>query len=182
MNPLSPALVKYVGASIFLVLEFLQSIGIFYADGLSHNTVITADFTLQHVDIGELASKKNDARKDARIVVCSLYSLLTGDAKAKYRSIPWLQEYLSVAPWRPEHPLFFDMLLGMLEHASPTRALAHSYWSSDEAGTVPVFNHTGGAREADLPVLAKTAYRSLPTRAQDWLASKGVLCELVEAR
>lgn len=180
-NPIPAPLVKYAGASILTVLEFLHSLGIFYGDGYAYNTAIDRDFTLKAIDVGELPGKA-DVTKDARTTVASLYSLLTGDADAKFKDASWLRPRLDGSQWRAQHPLFFDMLLEMLDHESPTRMLKHAYWKSSEGDTVPVFEDLGRVREVDLGTLAEAAYVSLPMASRDWLSSKGVVEELVFKR
>ena len=176
--PVTPPLVKYAGASLLTVLEFLHHLGIFYGDGYPHNTAIDEDFTLKAIDIGELPGKA-DATKDARTTVASLYFLLTGDADAKFKEAVWLRERLSGSHRRAQHPLFFDMLLEMLDHESPSRMLEHAYWQSSEGDTVPVFQDLGKSRDVDLGNLAAAAYGSLPTASRDWLKSKGIKENLV---
>lgn len=179
--PVTAPLFKYAGASILTVLHFLHPFGIFYRDGYPHNTAIDKDFTLKAIDLGEVPGKA-DATKDARTTVASLYFLLTGDADAKFRDASWLRPRLSGSHWRAQHPLFFDMLLGMLDHESPTRTLEHAYWKSSEGGTVPVFRGSGTTSGMDLGNLAKAAYLSLPIASRGWLKSKGIEEDLVLKR
>lgn len=127
-------IIKYLLVHVVQALNYLHDENITWGDALQQNIVVTSDFGIKIIDVGD----DHDKAYDIKMLLGLMYNLISGDAEFVKKDLDWLLPRFKAFENTGQHPLYVKMALQLFESQSVAEMMFADFWQSCEGQTPPI--------------------------------------------